>query len=103
MSAEKNVDFVLQALSDGFSSVGDDRMTFTVVLQTRDLWLMAKLPADLSVRQVRRALEGAGFTFRRQRGSHRVLRRDQPRPAWWYPIIRVFVRVPCERFSTTAT
>jgi predicted RNA binding protein YcfA (HicA-like mRNA interferase family) len=36
---------------------------------------MAKLPADLSGRQVRRALERAGFTFRRQRGSHMVLRR----------------------------
>jgi predicted RNA binding protein YcfA (HicA-like mRNA interferase family) len=39
---------------------------------------MAKLPADLSGWQVRRALERAGFLFRRQRGSHMVLRRDAP-------------------------
>ena len=39
---------------------------------------MAKLPTDLSGREVRAALERAGFVFRRQRGSHMVLRRDQP-------------------------
>ena len=39
---------------------------------------MAKLPAGLSGRQVRRALEHAGFVFRRQTGSHMVLRRDEP-------------------------
>ena len=39
---------------------------------------MAKLPTDLSGRQVRAALERAGFVFRRQAGSHMVLRRDQP-------------------------
>jgi predicted RNA binding protein YcfA (HicA-like mRNA interferase family) len=39
---------------------------------------MAKLPTDLSGRQVRRALERAGFVFRRQRGSHMVLRRTEP-------------------------
>jgi predicted RNA binding protein YcfA (HicA-like mRNA interferase family) len=39
---------------------------------------MAKLPADLSGREVRAALERAGFVFRRQRGSHMVLRREQP-------------------------
>ena len=39
---------------------------------------MAKLPTDLSGREVRKALERAGFVFRRQRGSHMVLRRDDP-------------------------
>ena len=39
---------------------------------------MSKLPADLSGRDVRTALERAGFVFRRQTGSHMILRRDQP-------------------------
>lgn len=39
---------------------------------------MAKLPTDLSGRDVRRALERAGFVFRRQAGSHMILRRDVP-------------------------
>jgi len=39
---------------------------------------VAKLPSDLSGREVRAALERAGFIFRRQDGSHMVLRRDQP-------------------------
>ncbi len=39
---------------------------------------MAKLPADLSGRDVRAALERAGFVFRRQRGSHMILRRAEP-------------------------
>lgn len=39
---------------------------------------MGKLPTDLSGRQVRIALEHSGFVFRRQRGSHMILRRDQP-------------------------
>ena len=39
---------------------------------------MAKLPTDLSGREVRTALERAGFVFRRQTGSHMILRRDQP-------------------------
>ncbi|NLX21057.1 MAG: type II toxin-antitoxin system HicA family toxin [Phycisphaerae bacterium] len=39
---------------------------------------MAKLPTDLSGRQARAVLERAGFVFRRQRGSHLMLRRDQP-------------------------
>lgn len=39
---------------------------------------MAKLPTDLSGQQVRRALERLGFVFRRQRGSHMILRRDEP-------------------------
>ena len=37
-----------------------------------------KLPTDLSGRDVRAALERAGFLFRRQKGSHMVLRRDEP-------------------------
>ena len=36
------------------------------------------LPTDLSGRDVRAALERAGFVFRRQKGSHMVLRRDEP-------------------------
>ena len=39
---------------------------------------MAKLPTDLSGREVRAALERAGFIFRRQTGSHMILRRNQP-------------------------
>jgi len=38
---------------------------------------VAKLPTDLSGREVRAALERAGFVFRRQTGSHMILRRDQ--------------------------
>ena len=37
-----------------------------------------KLPASLSGGELRRALERAGFVFQRQRGSHMVLRRDDP-------------------------
>jgi predicted RNA binding protein YcfA (HicA-like mRNA interferase family) len=39
---------------------------------------MPKLPTDLSGRDVRSALERAGFVFRRQTGSHMILRRDNP-------------------------
>lgn len=39
---------------------------------------MPRLPTDLSGREVRAALERAGFTFRRQAGSHMILRRDVP-------------------------
>jgi len=39
---------------------------------------MPRLPNDLSGREVRVALERAGFVFRRQRGSHMILRRDEP-------------------------
>jgi len=39
---------------------------------------VAKLPTDLSGREVRAALERAGFVFRRQSGSHMMLRREQP-------------------------
>jgi len=39
---------------------------------------VSKLPTDLSGRQVRLALERAGFVFRRQAGSHMILRRDEP-------------------------
>ncbi len=39
---------------------------------------MPKLPTDLSGRDVRAGLERAGFVFRRQAGSHMILRRDEP-------------------------
>lgn len=39
---------------------------------------MAKVPTDLSGRDVRAALERVGFVFRRQTGSHMILRRDDP-------------------------
>lgn len=39
---------------------------------------MPKLPTDLSGRDVRAALERAGFVFRRQTVSHMILRRGQP-------------------------
>jgi predicted RNA binding protein YcfA (HicA-like mRNA interferase family) len=40
--------------------------------------MVAKLPTDVSGREIRAALEAAGFVFRRQRGSHMILRRDEP-------------------------
>jgi predicted RNA binding protein YcfA (HicA-like mRNA interferase family) len=39
---------------------------------------MPTLPTQLSGREVRGALARAGFVFRRQKGSHMVLRRDEP-------------------------
>ncbi len=39
---------------------------------------MTKLPRGLSGRKVVKALEKAGFYVRRQKGSHIVLRRDNP-------------------------
>ena len=39
---------------------------------------MTKLPRGRSGRQVRRALERAGFYLKRQKGSHMVMRRDSP-------------------------
>ena len=39
---------------------------------------MGKRPTGLSGRRLRKALERAGFVFRRERGSHMILRRDQP-------------------------
>jgi predicted RNA binding protein YcfA (HicA-like mRNA interferase family) len=39
---------------------------------------VARLPTDLSGRKVRAALERAGFTFVRQKGSHMILRRSGP-------------------------
>lgn len=39
---------------------------------------MSRLPTDLSGKEVRSALERAGFTFRRQAGSHMILGREAP-------------------------
>jgi len=39
---------------------------------------MGKLPTGISGRLLRTALERAGFVFRRQRGSHMIMRRDDP-------------------------
>ena len=39
---------------------------------------MPKLPRGLSGRKVRKALERAGFYLKRQKGSHMVMRRDEP-------------------------
>ena len=39
---------------------------------------MTKLPRGLSGREVVKALEKAGFYTKRQKGSHIVLRRDNP-------------------------
>ena len=39
---------------------------------------MSRLPRGLSHRRVIAALKRAGFTVRRQKGSHIVLRRDEP-------------------------
>jgi predicted RNA binding protein YcfA (HicA-like mRNA interferase family) len=40
--------------------------------------MAASLPTNLSGRRVRAALERVGFEFRRQRGSHMILRRGEP-------------------------
>ena len=37
-----------------------------------------KLPTGLSGQDLRRALERVGFVFQRQRGSHMILRREDP-------------------------
>ncbi len=39
---------------------------------------MSRLPRSLSGNEVVRALRRAGFYFKRQKGSHIVLRRDEP-------------------------
>lgn len=39
---------------------------------------MSRLPRGLSHRRVVAALKRAGFTLRRQKGSHIVMRRDEP-------------------------
>ena len=39
---------------------------------------MMKLPTDLSGQELRRALERVGFVYQRQKGSHMILRRDDP-------------------------
>ena len=38
-----------------------------------------RLPTDLSGDDLRKALERVGFVFQRQRGSHMILRRTEPR------------------------
>jgi predicted RNA binding protein YcfA (HicA-like mRNA interferase family) len=37
-----------------------------------------KLPVSVSGHELRRALERIGFVFQRQRGSHMILRREDP-------------------------
>jgi predicted RNA binding protein YcfA (HicA-like mRNA interferase family) len=39
---------------------------------------MPALPTQLSGREVRSVLERAGFVCRRQKGSHMILRRNEP-------------------------
>jgi len=39
---------------------------------------LTRIPTDLSGRDVRKALERAGFVFRRQAGGHMILRREDP-------------------------
>ena len=39
---------------------------------------MSRLPRSLSANEVIRALGRAGFYFKRQKGSHIVLRREEP-------------------------
>lgn len=39
---------------------------------------MTRLPRGLSYRRVVAALKRAGFSIRRQKGSHIVMRRDEP-------------------------
>jgi predicted RNA binding protein YcfA (HicA-like mRNA interferase family) len=38
-----------------------------------------KLPADVSGQELVRALQRAGFVFNRQKGSHMILGRENPR------------------------
>jgi len=59
------------------------------------------LPIDLSGRQVRAALEHAGFGFRRQKGSHMILRRDDPLPALLCRTTGKSEPVPCIGSSPT--
>lgn len=40
---------------------------------------MAKLPADVSGQDLRKVLQRLGFVLTRQRGSHMIFRRDNPR------------------------
>jgi len=62
---------------------------------------MGKLPTGLSGRQVPTALERAGFVFRRQRGSHMILRRDEPYArAGSCPTTNRYVRARFARFFT---
>ena len=49
---------------------------------------MRKLPRGLSGNEVERALRTAGFYFKRQKGSHVVLRRDEPYAQVVVPIHR---------------
>jgi predicted RNA binding protein YcfA (HicA-like mRNA interferase family) len=37
-----------------------------------------RLPTDLSGQDLRRAMERIGFVYQRQKGSHKILRRDHP-------------------------
>ena len=39
---------------------------------------MTKIPRGLSGREIVKALQRAGFYLKRQKGSHMVLRRDEP-------------------------
>lgn len=39
---------------------------------------MNKLPRGLSGKEIRKTLEKAGFYFKRQKGSHIVMRQDKP-------------------------
>ena len=61
---------------------------------------MGKLPTGLSGRQVRTALECAGFVFRRQRGSHMILRRNEPYARVVVPDHKQLVRARFARFFT---
>jgi predicted RNA binding protein YcfA (HicA-like mRNA interferase family) len=40
--------------------------------------MASKVPSDLSGHQVCAALQRVGFVLRRQKGSHMILRRDDP-------------------------
>src|ERR1700733_10401093 len=58
---------------------------------------MAKLPADISGQDLRRALRSVGFILTRQRGSHMILRRDNPRARAVVPDTRLFAPALCIR------
>lgn len=58
---------------------------------------MSKLLTDVSRRELRSALERVGFVFRRQKGSHMILRRDEPYARCPFLITRLCGHVRCVR------
>ncbi len=60
---------------------------------------MTKLPRGISGKETIRALEKAGFYSKRQKGSHVVLRRDNPFAQVIVPNIKMSIPVHYHLFS----